>query len=213
MSDLEKIRRGLPTTCRILAVSKRQPNEKIRQLNQEGQLLFGENYVQEAKQKQLELSELQLQWHFIGSLQKNKAKDVIGTFDLIHSIDSIALAETLNRRLEGHARKQKILIQLNLADESSKGGFSLGEFEKNFDSLQSFQNLEISGLMTMPPLFEDPELSRPYFKKLRTLRDELQKKMASMQELSMGTSSDYLVAADEGATLVRLGTVLFGARL
>ncbi|MFN7728286.1 MAG: YggS family pyridoxal phosphate-dependent enzyme [Bdellovibrio sp.] len=196
----------------MLAVSKRHPSSNIRQLHQEGQLLFGENYVQEAKQKQLELSALQLQWHLIGSLQKNKAKEVIGLFDLIHSIDSLALAEALNKRLESAGKKQKILIQLNLADETSKGGFSLSEFEKNLAALQALEHLEISGLMTMPPLAEDPESSRPYFKKLRSLRDELQKSAVSIRELSMGTSSDYLVAADEGATLVRLGTVLFGAR-
>ena len=202
----------------MVAVSKLQPAEKIRSLHQEGQTLFAENYVQEAIGKQRELQDLDLEWHFIGNLQKNKAKDVVRKFDLIHSVDSLALAEALNRRFESAASataqspRQKILLQLNLAEELSKGGFSETEFERELPALLQFKHLEIAGLMTMPPLFDNPEDARPYFKRLREMRDQLRRSQPTVQELSMGTSSDYLVAADEGATLVRLGTILFGER-
>lgn len=212
MSALASIQNELPKDCRILAVSKLQPVSKIRALLEQGQRAFGENYVQEARQKQTELAEAALEWHFIGNLQKNKAKDVVGRFDLIHSVDSLSLAEALDRRHDGTSAPQRILIQLNLAGEESKGGFSRNEFETAFEALIKLRRLEVAGLMTMPPLFENPEEARPYFKKLRELRDDFVRSHPALKELSMGTSSDYRVAADEGATWVRLGTVLFGER-
>ncbi len=206
----------------MVAVSKQQPAEKIRTLHQEGQIIFAENYVQEALGKQHELKNLPIEWHFIGHLQKNKAKDVVRQFDLIHSVDSVALAEALDRRFESapppanlsHPQppRQNILLQLNLAGEITKGGFSEKELEQELPRLLHFNHLQITGLMTMPPLFENPEHARPYFKRLRDLRDQLRRLHPTIQELSMGTSSDYHIAADEGATLVRLGTILFGER-
>lgn len=203
----------LPKTCRIIAVSKLQPTAKIRELYLEGQHSFAENYVQEAKQKQNELQDLKIEWHFIGKLQKNKIKDVAGKFSYLHSIESLELAEQINKKMQNLNLKQKVFLQLNLADEETKNGFTERQFHEQLEKISQLPNLEICGLMTMPPLFEDPELARPYFKKLRVLRDQYQSKYPNLAELSMGTSSDFLVAAQEGASMIRLGTILFGERI
>ena len=213
MTSLKEIQKQLPPSCQILAVSKLQSSEKIRALHQAGQIHFGENYVQEAKEKQQELRDLNLHWHLIGHLQKNKAKDILGAFDLIHSVDSLELAQTLNQRLLQQNKKQNVLLQINLAGELTKGGFSEKDLESQWAQLKTLVSLEIRGLMTMPPLNANPELSRPYFRRLREWRDQLAKQDPRVKELSMGTSGDFLVAAEEGATWVRLGTVLFGERL
>jgi hypothetical protein len=212
MSALLEIRKRLPSNCRILAVSKLQSVEKIRALHQQGQIDFGENYVQEAKEKQTALSDLTLRWHFIGHLQKNKAKDVVGRYSLLHSVDSLELATALDRRMALHGSRQDVLLQMNLALEETKGGFSEEQLEHAWDELRSLKNLRICGLMTMPPLFDDPNRARPYFRRLREWRDRLAKESPDVRELSMGTSSDFHVAAEEGSTWVRLGTVLFGER-
>jgi PLP dependent protein len=196
----------------ILAVSKFQPVEKIKALYDQGQRLFAENYAQEAGEKQELLKDQKIEWHFIGSLQKNKVKVIVGKFHLIHSVDSLGLAQVIDRKAAELGVRQKILLQLNLAGEETKGGFSETGFQEVIQELVHLQNLDIQGLMTMPPLFEDPEKSRPYFKKLLILRDRFSKALPHLKILSMGTSSDYLVAAEEGASLVRLGTLLFGER-
>jgi pyridoxal phosphate enzyme (YggS family) len=197
----------------LLAVSKLQPEEKIRELYSQGQRAFAENYVQEALVKKQHLSDLKnIEWHFIGSLQSNKAKLVVGEFSWIHSVDSLSLMQKISSHCVQKNISQKILLQVNLADEASKGGFSEQELRNIFPELLALPHVCIGGLMTMPPLFENPELARPYFQKLRQLRDELRVSYPSLQELSMGTSSDYQVALEEGATMVRLGTVLFGER-
>ncbi len=212
MISAEKIRKSLPDKCRLLAVSKLQPADKIRSLFQNGQKSFAENYVQEALEKQQQLADLEIEWHFIGHLQKNKAKDVVGRFALIHSVDSWELAEALNRRAEMSGIKQKILLQINLALEATKGGFSEAALEERWLLLANLEFLEICGLMTMPPPFENPEQARPYFRQLREWQQKLSRTHPMVTELSMGTSSDYQVAAEEGATWVRLGTLLFGER-
>lgn len=207
-------------TClpaRILAVSKLQPEEKIRALYQEGQRLFGENYVQEALEKHESLQDLaDVQWHFIGHLQKNKAKQVVGRFALIHSVDSLELAEVLSRQCELKNVEQNILIQVNLAQEETKGGFDKRGLLHDWGKLTALPHLHIFGLMTMPPLTETGSEVRLYFKELRQLLKELQSqtdlKSHPLTELSMGTSHDYKVAIEEGATIVRLGTILFGER-
>lgn len=203
--------------ARILAVSKLQPADKVRRLYNEGQRLFGENYVQEALEKQTALSDLpDIQWHLIGHLQKNKAKMVVGKFFLIHSVDSLELAQILSRQCEQKGLQQNILIQVNLAGEDSKEGFSPDTLESHWSELAKLPNLHLLGLMTMPPLTENGSEVRPYFAELRQLRDRLKTTVDTavhpMNELSMGTSHDYLVAAEEGATIVRLGTILFGER-
>lgn len=203
--------------AKILAVSKLQPAEKVRTLFAEGQRLFGENYVQEALEKQSVLSDLaDIQWHLIGHLQKNKAKMVVGKFHLIHSVDSLELAQVISRQCEQKGVTQNILIQVNLAGEASKEGFSAKILESQWAELTKLPHLHIYGLMTMPPLTETGAEVRPYFAELRQLRDRLKATTDTavhpLNELSMGTSHDYPVAVEEGATIVRLGTILFGER-
>lgn len=206
-------------TCapaRLLAVSKLQPEEKIRLLYSQGQRAFAENYVQEALTKQKNLSELSdIEWHLIGHLQKNKAKLVAGQFALIHSVDSLELAEVLSRHCVQKNVTQNILLQINVANEDSKEGFTSEDIRRLWPKLSHLSNLSIQGLMTMPPLTENGGEVRPYFRQLCQLRDELKKTAPAqhpMTELSMGTSHDYAVAIEEGATIVRLGTILFGER-
>ncbi len=194
---------------KICAVSKLQPPIKIRELYAKGQRIFGENYVQEALEKQDILKDLPgIEWHLIGHLQKNKAKQVVGKFSLIHSVDSLDLAKTLGRLASARQLTQKVLIQVNLAEEESKSGFNKAEFEKAWPELQQIPGLNICGLMTMPPLTENPEDVRPYFRELA----QLLRQRPGLTVLSMGTSHDYQVALEEGATIVRLGTILFGER-
>ncbi|WP_413586224.1 YggS family pyridoxal phosphate-dependent enzyme [Bdellovibrio sp. HCB274] len=202
---------------KILAVSKLQPAAKIRDLYQQGQRRFGENYVQEALEKQELLQDLSdIEWHLIGHLQKNKAKHVVGKFHLIHSVDSLELAQTLSRQCENKGVRQRILIQVNLANEESKSGFDKQTVLASWDELCRLPHLSIEGLMTMPPLTESGDEVRPYFQELRELREKLASSTEltrhPLKTLSMGTSNDFRVAIQEGATLVRLGTVLFGAR-
>lgn len=203
--------------AQVLAVSKLQPADKIRDLYNKGQRRFGENYVQEALEKQKTLADLpDIEWHLIGHLQKNKAKMVVGAFHLIHSVDSLELAQALSRQCENKGVQQNILIQVNLAQEESKEGFSKTKILECWKPLTQLPHLSIFGLMTMPPLTETGAEVRPYFVELRELRDQL-KTMTDLQthpltELSMGTSHDYPVAVEEGATIVRLGTILFGER-
>lgn len=212
MMTLAEIKNTLPPSCRILAVSKLQPVEAIRRLAGQGQLDFGENYAQEANDKQNVLRDLPLDWHFIGGLQKNKAKDVVGHFEWIHSVDSLSLAQVLSKKAVEKGVRQKVFLQMNLSHEPTKGGFSREQFEKDWKPLSQLQGLEMRGLMTMPPLFDDPSQARPYFRELRELRDQMMKTRPAFDQLSMGTSHDYRIAAEEGATWVRLGTVLFGER-
>lgn len=202
----------LKVAPQILAVSKLQPLEKMKALYQQGQRLFAENYSQEARPKQESLQDLEIEWHFIGRLQKNKVKDVVGTFSLIHSVDSLALAQSIEEQANRKNLTQKILLQVNLSGESSKGGFAKDLLLSEINNLKKLTHIEICGLMTMPPINEDPERTRTHFRSLRSLRDHVQSLIPTCQHLSMGTSSDYLIAVEEGATIVRLGTLLFGDR-
>jgi len=206
-----EIRKRNPST-EILAVSKFQPQEKIRDLYQQGQRKFAENYAQEALEKQEALKDLNIEWHFIGHLQKNKIKMIVGKFELIHSVDSLELAQAIDRKAADLGVEQKILLQLNLAEEATKGGFGESEFTALIPKLAQLKAARVVGLMTMPPLFDDPEKARPFFKKLFDISHQFSAVLPDLKILSMGTSSDYLVAAEEGASLVRLGTILFGER-
>lgn len=197
-------------SCKIIAVSKLQSQEKIVALARLGFQNFGENYIQEALEKQEQLSHLNLRWHLIGPIQKNKSRKILRRFSLIHSIDSIEIAERINAQLSENShgsQKQDILLQVNLANEATKHGFDEQNLENALSKLTQLGRLNVIGLMTMPPLENEAEMNRQYFIKLRKLRDKL-----ALKELSMGTSHDYQVALDEGATMIRLGTVLFGER-
>lgn len=210
--EIKKMLKAANSQTEILAVSKLQPVEKIRALYNLGQKKFAENYVQEAIAKQIELKDLDIEWHFIGSLQTNKVKFVVGQFALIHSVDSLKLAQAIDKHAGKSQIIQKILLQVNLAAEETKGGFSIKEIETLLPALLDLKNIEVAGLMTMPPLFEDAKKARPYFRELKQLRDKLKTTGHPLNILSMGTSSDYLVAASESASIVRLGTILFGDR-
>lgn len=201
----------IPKNVRVVAVSKLQPVEKIRALHrQRGHVDFGENYVQEALEKIEQTADLPLSWHLIGGLQTNKVKLLAGHFSLIHSVDSLKLAQKISQA--NLRNPQKILLQINLADEKSKGGFDRKSFADCLPDLQQLPGINVRGLMTMPPLFDNPADARPYFRELRQLLESLRPIWPQASELSMGTSADFKVAIDEGATLLRLGSVLFGAR-
>jgi len=200
-----------PSEIKLVAVSKTVEADRIKEAIEAGVTTLGENYVQEAQKKIEEIGHA-VSWHFIGHLQSNKAKYAIRLFDMIHSIDSIPLAEELNRRAEKESRRMNVMIEVNLSGEASKFGT---EEEKAFDitrKVSNFQNLSLVGLMTMPPYFDDPERSRPYYVQLRQLKEKTAGEGIPLKELSMGMSNDFEVAIEEGATYVRVGTAIFGAR-
>jgi hypothetical protein len=201
-----------PEDARLVAISKKKSSDHIRAALEAGQTLFGENLVQEALRKKEELPG-SMEWHLVGHLQKNKVRGALETFDLIHSIDSLALAERVQRLAEEPGFRPRVLLQVNVAGEASKYGFSPDTLRTQFERLLELDRLEIEGLMTIPPLAAKPEDSRGYFIKLREYRDALQEEFqAGLPELSMGMSGDYEVAVEEGATLVRVGQAIFGER-
>lgn len=211
-SELSKISAG----TKIIAVSKLQPIEKIKELRAKGHLDFGENYVQELLEKQKLINDSEVRWHFIGHLQSNKAKLIVGNVELIHSVDSLKLAQRIDQEAFKKKIIQKILLQVNVAQEDSKSGFSELELMNSWPELCMLKNIQIQGLMTMPPLQNLPEQNVIYFQKLKNLLNVLNtsKKLShNLEELSMGTSGDYNCAAHEGATMVRIGTLLFGERI
>ncbi|NJC87160.1 MAG: YggS family pyridoxal phosphate-dependent enzyme [Desulfuromonas sp.] len=208
-------RRGRdPATVRLVAVSKTHPAEAILAACAAGQDLFGESYVQEFLTK-LEAVTAPVQWHYIGHLQSNKARYLPGEVTLIHSVDRLSLAEEISRQWQKHGLTADVLIEVNLGGEASKSGVDAVELEPFLRQIVTLPNLAVRGLMTLPPYLDDPEDVRPYFRRLRELADRM-KELAlpgvTMQELSMGMSHDFAVAIEEGATLVRIGTAIFGER-
>lgn len=204
-----------PLSVRLVSVSKTIGPERIREAIEAGVQILGENYIQEA-QKKIEVLGAGISWHFIGHLQKNKAKFAVRLFDLIHSVDDFALAEELNRAAEKNVKIQEVLLQADLSGEETKFGAAEGEILQLAERISGLKNVSVRGLMTMAPFSDNPEDSRPHFRKLRSLRDRLaQMKIPgiAMDELSMGMSGDFEVAIEEGASLVRIGTAIFGPRL
>ena len=204
-----------PESIRLVAVSKRVPLERIREAVACGQTLFGENYLQEARAK-MEQLEAGLQWHFIGHLQSNKAKEAADSFGMIETVDRLKLGRALEKRAAAIGRSLAVLVQVNVGREPQKAGILPEEAENLLRGLAEFEHLAVRGLMTMPPFFDAPETVRPYFRQLRRLSEDLAEKGLLGQhgplELSMGMSGDFEVAIEEGATLVRVGTALFGSR-
>jgi pyridoxal phosphate enzyme (YggS family) len=196
---------------RIVGVTKTHGPEAVRAAVAAGLADVGENRVQEALQKQKALSDLTVEWHLIGTLQRNKARNAVGRFALIHSVDRADLGAELDRRLEVGAR-QPVLVQVNCSAEPQKGGVSPQALPALLDELQKFERLEVQGLMTMSALTEDQVEQRRAFRLLRELRDVGERSGLRLPELSMGMSGDYAIAVEEGATMIRLGTVLFGER-
>jgi pyridoxal phosphate enzyme (YggS family) len=201
-----------PDSVKLVAVTKMVKIDQIQEATQAGVVAFGENYVQEALKKIGEVKSVR-EWHFIGHLQSNKVKYVLGIFDLIHSVDRLSLAEQIQKRAEQKGLTQQILIQVNISGEESKSGVERDKALSLVTRIKDFPGITLRGLMTMPPYFDDPEKSRPYFRILREIRDEAEQKCrVSLPELSMGMSGDYQVAIEEGATIVRIGTAIFGPR-
>jgi PLP dependent protein len=196
----------------LVAISKTHDAEKVREAIEAGQHLFGESKVQEARVKIPELPS-NLRWHFVGHLQKNKIRHALPLFELIHSVDSLALARDVNRIAEEDGLHPRVLLEVNVAGEGSKFGFQPDTLRAEMESLLAFSRLSILGLMTIPPIADEAEASRKYFVQLRELRDQLQTEFhVDLAQLSMGMTQDFAVAVEEGATLVRVGTAIFGER-
>ena len=205
-----------PEEVTLIAVTKTHPAEVVRQALAAGARDFGENRAQEAEGKIKELGRASARWHLIGHLQSNKARRAVKLFDVIHSLDSLALAERLDRMCaeEGRATLD-VLLQVDLAGEATKSGVGENELSELAARVGACAHLRLRGLMTLPPFFAEAERVRPFFRRLRELRDELRAREAfgaAAGELSMGMSHDYEVAIAEGATMVRIGTAIFGAR-
>ena len=196
----------------LVAITKTHPAEKVREAIEAGQTLFGESRVQEARAKIPELPS-NLRWHFAGHLQKNKIRHALPLFEMIHSVDSLGLAQDINRIAEEQGMHPRVLLEVNVAGEGSKFGFKSETLRAEMESLLALPRLSILGLMTIPPLAEEAEASRKYFVQLRELRDRLQTEFhVDLAQLSMGMTEDFGVAVEEGATLVRVGTAIFGER-
>jgi PLP dependent protein len=196
----------------LVAVTKGHPPEVVRAAAALGQRLFGENRVQEAKPK-IGMCPGHLRWHMIGHLQSNKARDAVHFFEMIESVDSLALAQEIDKWAEKHSKRMPILLEVNVAGEATKFGYRPDSLLADLIELNALKRVEIHGLMTMAPWTPDPEKVRPVFRRLRELKQQCEGALgAPLPHLSMGMSSDFEVAIEEGATLVRLGTVLFGPR-
>lgn len=222
--NLEAVRKNIADACEragrepsevtLLAVSKTKPIDMIREAMSAGQRSFGENYVQEIEEKYSVLGDT-VDWHMIGHLQRNKVKYIIGKVGLIHSVDSIRLAEQIQKEAIKNKLTADVLLEVNVANEESKWGFTLDETIEAVKTVSAMENVHVCGLMTSAPITEDPESNRVYFRQLRELFDHIAAMHiphVDMRVLSMGMTGDYVVAVEEGSTLVRVGTGIFGAR-
>ena len=221
--NLETIRKRIDTACErakrepssvlLLAVTKTHPPEVIKAASELGLLWFGENKIQEAKTK-IPLCPGRLHWHFIGHLQSNKCRDAVDLFEMIESVDSLSLAQEINKRAEQAAKTMPVLLEVNVAGEASKFGYAPERLLVELKELNSLPRLEIHGLMTLPPWTQEAEKVRPYFRRLRELKSECEEILgAPLPHLSMGMSGDFEIAIEEGATIVRVGSALFGPRM
>lgn len=198
--------------CRLLVVSKTWPAEKVAEVAAAGHLDFGENKVQEAESKAPQL-DASLRWHLIGHLQRNKTRKALAIFDSIHSIDSLKLARYISRIASELGKTPQVFLQVNLAGEESKHGYATDDLRRDLDDLLALDSISISGLMCIPPAAATPEDARPWFARLRELRDELETRGGQpLPDLSMGMSGDFEVAIEEGSTVVRVGSAIFGSR-
>jgi hypothetical protein len=205
-------RGGEPSSITLVAVTKTLPVSMIRAAYEAGQRIFGENYVKELAAKAEELSDLRdLSWHFVGHLQRNKVKRLLSYSSFIHTIDSSRLLWEVEKRAASLDISVSCLVQVNIGGEEQKSGIAPESLKDLLFEFRDASHLKLLGLMTMPPYFSDPELARPYFRRLRRLRDELGKDF-NLPELSMGMSNDFEIAIEEGATIVRIGTAIFGPR-
>ncbi len=220
--NLEQIENRIHAACEragrprdsvlLLAVSKTHPPETIRAAVDLGLTHFGENKIQEAKAK-LPNCPGKARWHFIGHLQSNKCRDAVELFEMIQGVDSLAIAQEINKRAEQAAKTMPILLEINVAGEGSKFGYKPEQMLAELEAINALPRLEIHGLMAIPPFTPVPEKARPYFQKLRALKEQAEVVLgAPLPQLSMGMSGDFEVAIEEGATIIRIGTALFGER-
>ena len=222
--NLSRVRENIEAACKkagrnpedvmLLAVSKKKPIEDIRAAMDAGQHIFGENYVQELNEKYDELGDA-AEWHMIGHLQRNKVKYIVGKVALIHSVDSIALAEQIEKEASKKDLIVPILLEVNIAEEDTKWGFAASETEEAAKTIGTFPHVRVRGLMTSAPYTEDPESNREHFRRLKALQDKIAEAGypgVPADMLSMGMSGDYMVAVEEGATIVRVGSAIFGER-
>jgi pyridoxal phosphate enzyme (YggS family) len=201
-----------PESVTLIAVSKTHPPEAVAEAAKLGLMTFGENKVQEAKAK-IPLCPGRLRWHMLGHLQTNKCRDAVALFEMIQSVDSLYLAEELSKRAEQAAKNLPILLEVNIVGEASKFGYKPEKVLEELERINALPRLEIHGLMTVPPWTPTPEKVRPVFQKLRELKTECEQKLgAPLPHLSMGMTGDFEIAIEEGATMVRIGTALFGER-
>jgi len=202
-------------SVRLVAVSKTIAADIVKEAIEAGVTILGENYIQEARDKFKALVQYPVSWHFIGHLQSNKAKYAVRLFDLIHSVDSLKLARELDKQAGKLDKIQQILVQVNISAEDTKSGVSTDEAPRLIAEISQLKNLAVKGLMTMPPYFYQPEKVQPFFAALHDLRDQIREQSlpnVPLDELSMGMTGDFEVAIKEGATLVRIGTAIFGER-
>ena len=210
--NIQKILKTIPDSVTVLAAAKTRSIGMVQEAYHSGLVHFGHNYVQEAAAMVPAMDE-KIHWHMIGHLQRNKAKQALALFDVIDSVDSLRLAKTLENYAAQIEQMVPIMIEINIGEEEAKTGVAPDAALQLAGSMQSLPHLHLVGVMTMGPLSVDPENSRSYFKQTRQLFEQIQKVESSAQILSMGMSSDYLVAIEEGATMVRLGTAIFGERI
>ena len=204
-----------PEGIELIAVSKKKSAKAIQEARSAGAKHFGESYIQEAIEKIETIADDSITWHFIGHLQSNKAKFAVQYFEYIHAIDKFKLAKQINKQAQKIDKIQKILIQVNIGDELTKSGTRIEETIELIKQVQGLENLSVQGLMCMPPYFEDPENARVYFKQMVEIKEQIKAENfenISMNHLSMGMSNDFKVAIEEGATMVRVGTSIFGER-
>ena len=202
-----------PDSVRLVVVSKQVGITQIEEARTAGAVIFGENKIQEAVPKVDQMGSRGISWHFIGHLQKNKVKFLDERFDLIHSVDSFELAEKIAKQCQTENRVQLVLLQVNVSGETAKFGMEPAELVKQMVAFSRLKGIRVEGLMTIPPFHPDPENSRRHFSQLRELRDQCEKQnQFSLHELSMGMTNDFEIAVEEGATLVRVGTAIFGPR-
>jgi len=202
----------VPADVTIIGVTKTKPAAAIRAAAEAGITEIGENYVQELVAKHAGLGAI-VRWHFIGHLQRNKVREIVSFVDLIHGVDSERLGVEIDRRAADAGRRMPVLVQVNTSGEASKSGVAPADLPALVERLAQLPGLDVQGLMTIPAIFDDPEGVRPMFRMLRTLRDELRRSTGlPLSHLSMGMTGDFEVAVEEGATMVRIGTALFGHR-
>ncbi len=204
-----------PGSIRLVVVSKTVPASRVEEAIRAGVATLGENYVQEAREKINALSSFDVSWHLIGHLQTNKAKYAVRLFDLIHTVGSYKLARELNKQAQKNAKIQSVLIQVNISGELTKSGSDPKETINLLKEISQLKNIQVKGLMTMPPFFDQPQKARPFFRALREMRHAIiaqQIPHILMDELSMGMTGDFEAAIEEGATMVRIGTAIFGSR-